>query len=80
MARKVKNQNARDLEESMGSDLLDAKPDTRPSNNKNKTLLHTQASDRTPRVKPGRFFLLSMCGQLGHARSLPKRMKAQGLI
>ena len=53
----VKNQNARDLEESMGSDKLDAKPDTRPSNNKKKTLLHTQASDRTPRPKqPGRFF------------------------
>jgi hypothetical protein len=37
--------------ESMGSEQLDAKPDTRPSNNKNETLLHTQASDRTPGLK-----------------------------
>jgi hypothetical protein len=33
-----------------------AQPDTKPLNNKNKTLLHTQASDRTPRQKRGGFF------------------------
>jgi hypothetical protein len=33
--------------ESMGSEQLDAKPDTRPSNNKNKTLsTHKQATER----------------------------------
>jgi hypothetical protein len=41
----------------MGSEQLDAKPDTRPSNNKNETL-HTQASDRTPGLKTRAIFLV----------------------
>src|SRR5262249_53535368 len=44
------------FEESMGSVRLECQPNTRPLNNKNKTLLHTQASDRTPRQKRGGFF------------------------
>ena len=44
----------------MGSGKLDAKPDTRPSNNKNKTLLHTQASDRTPGVKTRAVFFVGV--------------------
>jgi hypothetical protein len=34
-----------------------AQPDTVPLNNNDKTLLHTQASDRTPRQKRGGFFV-----------------------
>ena len=34
-----------------------AQPDTVSLNNNDKTLLHTQASDRTPRQKRGGFFL-----------------------
>jgi hypothetical protein len=41
----------------MGSETLDAKPGTTPSNNKNK-LFHTQASDRTPGLKTRAIFLV----------------------
>jgi hypothetical protein len=40
----------------MGSEQLDAKPDTRPSNNKNETLLHTSKRPNARIKNPGDFF------------------------
>ena len=52
---KVKSES-QEFKESMGSEQLDAKPDTRPSNNKNKTLLHTSKRPNARIKNPGGFF------------------------
>src|SRR5262249_44999481 len=53
---KVEPENS-EIQRKSGFGTRDAKPDTKRSDNNNKTLLHRQASDRTPGPKKsGRFF------------------------
>jgi hypothetical protein len=55
-ARKVKGTSQLGIQRKHGFGKAGCQPDTRPLNNKNKTLLHTQASDRWPRENGAYFF------------------------